>query len=78
MARFTFPRNPHSSVLINAGGSAQPDDFASVQVDPDGREIDGTASSGLFCGQRPRYRVYIAAVFDRPFGAYGTWAARTS
>ena len=73
MARFTFPRNPHSSVLINAGGSAQPDDFAAVQIDPARREIDGTASSGLFCGQRPRYRVYIAAVFDRPFGAYGTW-----
>ncbi len=73
MARFTFPRNPHSSVLINAGGSAQPDDFAAVQVDPARREIDGTASSGLFCGQRPRYRVYIAAVFNRRFDAYGTW-----
>jgi predicted alpha-1,2-mannosidase len=73
MARFTFPRNPHASVLVNAGGSAQPDDFASVQVDPAHREIDGTASSGLFCGQRPRYRVYIAAVFNRPFDDYGTW-----
>jgi predicted alpha-1,2-mannosidase len=73
IARFTFPRNPHSSVLINAGGSAQPDDFASVQVDAGSREIDGTASSGLFCGQRPRYRVYVAAVFNRRFDAYGTW-----
>jgi predicted alpha-1,2-mannosidase len=73
MARFTFPPNPHSSVLVNAGGSAQPDDFASVQVNPDGREIDGAASSGLFCGQRPRYKVYFAAVFNRPFAAYGTW-----
>ena len=34
MARFTFPRNPHSSVLINAGGSAQPDDFAAVAGRP--------------------------------------------
>jgi predicted alpha-1,2-mannosidase len=73
MARFTFPRNPHASVLVNAGGSAQPDDFAAVDIDPAQHEIDGTASSGLFCGQRPRYRVYIAAVFDRPFDAYGTW-----
>lgn len=73
MARFTFPRNPHASVLIDAGGSAQPDDFAAVNVDPANHEIDGTASSGLFCGQRPRYRVYIAAVFDRGFDAYGTW-----
>jgi predicted alpha-1,2-mannosidase len=73
MARFTFPRGSHSSVLINAGGSAQPDDFAAVQIDPVRHEIDGIASSGLFCGQRPRYRVYIAAVFTRPFAAYGTW-----
>jgi predicted alpha-1,2-mannosidase len=73
MARFTFPRSPHASVLINAGGSAQPDDFAAVNIDPAQREIDGTASSGLFCGQRPRYRIYIAAIFNRPFQAYGAW-----
>src|SRR5689334_1512429 len=73
MARFTFPPNPHASVLINAGGSAQPDDFALVSVDPARHEIDGVASSGLFCGQRPRYRVYVATVFNRGFAGYGTW-----
>lgn len=72
-ARFTFPANPHASVLVNAGGSAQPNDLAAVEVDPGRREISGTASSGLFCGQRPRYRVYFAAVFNRPFDAFGTW-----
>jgi predicted alpha-1,2-mannosidase len=77
MARFTFPPSKRSSVLINAGGSAQPDDFASVEVNPAGREISGSASSGLFCGQRPRYRVYFAASFDRPFSAYGTWQENT-
>jgi len=73
IANFGFPRNPHASVLVNAGGSAQPDDLAAVAVDPGRREISGTASSGLFCGQRPRYRVYFAAVFSRPFDTYGTW-----
>src|SRR4051812_4466396 len=73
VGRFEFPRNPHASVLVDAGGSAQPDDLAAVAVDPGRREISGTASSGLFCGQRPRYRVYFAAVFSRPFEAYGTW-----
>jgi predicted alpha-1,2-mannosidase len=73
MARFTFPSSPHASVLIDAGGSAQPDDFAEVQLDPGAREISGTASSGLFCAQRPRYRVYFAAVFNRPFSEYGSW-----
>jgi predicted alpha-1,2-mannosidase len=73
VGRFSFGRNPHASVLVNAGGSAQPDDLATVHVDPERREIDGIASSGLFCGQRPRYRVYVAMVFDRRFDAYGTW-----
>ncbi|HET9154036.1 MAG TPA: GH92 family glycosyl hydrolase [Solirubrobacterales bacterium] len=73
MARFTFPASAHAGVLIDAGGSAQPDDFAEVNLDPGAREITGTASSGLFCGQRPRYRVYFAAVFDRPFRTYGAW-----
>ncbi len=73
LARFTFPSNPHSSVLINAGGSANPDDFSSVQINPQNNEIVGSASSGLFCNQRPRYKVYFAAVFGRPFSAYGTW-----
>ncbi len=71
--RFTFPASPHASVLINAGGSAQPDDEAAVNVDPGAREISGSASSGLFCGQRPRYKVYFAARFARPFAASGTW-----
>jgi len=73
IASFRFPPSRHASVLVNAGGSAQPDDFAAVAVDPGRREISGTASSGLFCGQRPRYRVYFAAVFSRRFAAYGTW-----
>ena len=73
VGRFTFGANPHASILVNAGGSAQPDDFAAVRVEPTRREIDGIASSGLFCGQRPRYRVYVAVVFNRPFEAYGTW-----
>jgi predicted alpha-1,2-mannosidase len=74
MARFAFPRSPHASVLIDAGGSAKADDLAEVQIDPTAREISGSASSGYFCAQRPRYRVFFAAVFDRPFDAYGTWA----
>jgi len=72
-ARFTFPRGPHASVLIDAGGSAQPDGEARVHLDPAAREITGSAESGLFCGQRPRYKVYFAARFGRPFSASGTW-----
>jgi predicted alpha-1,2-mannosidase len=76
MARFAFPRSPHASVLIDAGGSAKANDFAEVQIDPAGREITGSTSSGYFCAQRPRYKVHFAAVFDRPFDAYGTWTGQ--
>jgi predicted alpha-1,2-mannosidase len=71
--RITFPRSSNASVLIDAGGSAQPDDEAEVQVDPASREVTGSARSGLFCGQRPRYKVYFAARFGRAFAASGTW-----
>jgi predicted alpha-1,2-mannosidase len=72
-ARFAFPRSPHASVLIDAGGSAKANDLAEVRIDPARREISGSTSSGYFCAQRPRYKVHFAAVFDRPFDAYGTW-----
>jgi predicted alpha-1,2-mannosidase len=72
-ARFTFPPSTHASVLIDAGGSAQPDDEAAVHLDPAKREITGSARSGLFCGQRPRYEVYFAARFGRAFVGSGTW-----
>ncbi|HEX3362578.1 MAG TPA: GH92 family glycosyl hydrolase [Solirubrobacterales bacterium] len=75
--RFTFPASPHASVLIDAGGSAKPDDEAAVNVDPGRQEISGSASSGLFCGQRARYKVYFAARFARPFAASGTWTEGT-
>lgn len=73
MARLVFPRSPHASVLIDAGGSAKANDLAEVRIDPSRREVSGSASSGYFCAQRPRYRVHFVAVFDRPFDAYGTW-----
>lgn len=73
MARFAFPRSPHASVLIDAGGSARADDLAEVRIDSSRGEISGSASSGYFCAQRPRYRIYFAASFNRPFDAYGTW-----
>jgi predicted alpha-1,2-mannosidase len=73
MARFTFPSSPHASVLVDAGGSAKADDLAEVRIDPARREISGSASSGYFCAQRPRYRIYFAALFDRPIDAHGTW-----
>ncbi len=73
MAAFKFPRTRRASVLINAGGSARADNQSAVRIDPAAREITGSASSGYFCAQRPRYTVYFAARFSRPFSGFGTW-----
>lgn len=72
-ARLTFPATKSASVLVNAGGSAMADSDAAVHVDPAHREVSGSATSGRFCYQGGDYTVYFAAVFDRPFTAYGTW-----
>jgi predicted alpha-1,2-mannosidase len=71
--RFTYPRSRTSSMLINAGGSTKADGLASVHINPGRREVSGSASSGYFCMQRPRYRVYFDARFSRRFRAYGSW-----
>jgi predicted alpha-1,2-mannosidase len=77
LARFAFPPSRRATVMINAGGSAQADDHAEVQINPALAEITGSASSGFFCGQRPRYRIYFAAIFNRPFSSFGTWREQT-
>jgi predicted alpha-1,2-mannosidase len=73
LGRFTFPSTRSASVLINAGGSAMADYDASVSIDPEHALVTGTASSGEFCYQPSRYRLYFAAEFNRPFTAFGTW-----
>jgi predicted alpha-1,2-mannosidase len=72
-AHFAFPRTATASVLINATGSAMGASGGEVTIDPAHREISGSVTSGQFCYQQNRYRLYFAAHFDRPFAAYGTW-----
>jgi predicted alpha-1,2-mannosidase len=72
-ARFAFPQTHSASLLINASGSAMGASDAAVQLDPPRHEISGSVTSGQFCYQRNRYKLYFAARFSRPFAASGTW-----
>jgi predicted alpha-1,2-mannosidase len=72
-ARLTYPHGGTPRMLINAGGSAKRNQFAKVRIRPGRREVSGVATSGHFCGQRPLYRVYFDAKFNRPFQSHGTW-----
>ncbi len=74
---FTFPQAAPASVLINAGGSRTGDSAASVQIDQARQEVTGAATSGGFCLEPNRYRIYFAARFSRPFAAQGTWKGQT-
>ena len=72
-SRFAFPPSSNSVILINAGGSAQPNRDAGTGiaiVAPDA--VTGSVSSGN-CGGSFTYTLYFAVQFDRAFASSGTW-----
>ena len=73
IGRFTYPATRTASVLVNATGSRTGDSGGAVRIDRTGREVTGSASSGGFCFEPNKYKLYFAARFNRPFAAYGTW-----
>src|SRR5256714_1254867 len=59
IGRFAYPATHMSSVLINATGSRTGDSGGSVHVDRAGREVTGSASSGGFCFEPNKYKIYF-------------------
>jgi predicted alpha-1,2-mannosidase len=73
---FTFPATAQANILVNvASDQAGVTDSSFQIVSP--TEIAGYASSGGFCGMPNTFTVYLAAQFDRPFVAHGTWQGAT-
>lgn len=74
MARITFPKTAQANVIVNPASDQAGVDDARVQiVSP--TEIDGSASSGGFCGMPDAYTVYFVLQFDRPMIRGGRFAA---
>jgi predicted alpha-1,2-mannosidase len=70
---FAFPSSDMSTLLINAGGSANGNSANGTGmtiVGPD--RVVGSAVSGN-CGGSFTYKLYFAAQFDQPFTDFGTW-----
>lgn len=67
-----FPASSQANILFNVSSNQAGVDAASVRV-VGANEVEGSASSGHFCGMPDRYTVYFVAQFDRPFVAHGTW-----
>jgi predicted alpha-1,2-mannosidase len=76
LGSFTFPATAQANILVNvASNQAGVTDSQFQIVSP--TEIAGSASSGGFCGMPNTFTVYLAAQFDRPFVAHGTWQGAT-
>ena len=71
--QFTYPASTASTMIINTGGSLNPDEKDSVLIDPVNNVVSGWALSGNFCGQGNYYKIYFTAQFNVPFTSYGTW-----
>ena len=75
--RFTYPAGSSAGLVINAGSGATGTRNASIDINPDGREISGWTTQNGFCGSRQTVTVYFDAVFDQPFATYGVWNGGT-
>lgn len=69
---FTYPPTPDATMLINLGRNATGVTYTEARADGD-RRIDGSITSGGFCGTRNKYKLYFVAEFDRPFKSTGMW-----
>jgi predicted alpha-1,2-mannosidase len=68
MGRFTFPKTTQADFLIKLLGSQNGDSASSAQI-VGNDEIEGSTTSGGFCGDPQAYTLYFDIVFDHPFTA---------
>lgn len=78
-ARFTYPDDKPASLLIRTANSEVGSTDSRIEIDPAGRTVSGSVTSGNFCGhldpegRRAYYTLHFTAHFDRAFKATGTW-----
>jgi predicted alpha-1,2-mannosidase len=78
-ARFTYPDDKPASLLIRTADSEVGSTGSRIEIDPAGRTVSGSVTSGNFCGhldpegRRAYYTLHFTAHFDRAFKATGTW-----
>jgi predicted alpha-1,2-mannosidase len=77
IGRFTFPPTRTASLLVNATGSRTGNNGGSIRIDPVHTEVSGSTSSGWFCANPNKYKLYFAARFSRPFASFGTWTRQS-
>jgi predicted alpha-1,2-mannosidase len=66
LARFSFPATSQANLILGLAGSQRSDLETSFTV-VSRTEVQGSASSGNFCGTGSRYTVYFDLQFSQPF-----------
>jgi predicted alpha-1,2-mannosidase len=78
-ARLTFGPHEEGSFLIDVAGgrSAKAPTDASVSIDPNGRTVTGSTTTGGFCfPSNELYKMYFVIQFNQPMAGFGTWQAQ--
>jgi predicted alpha-1,2-mannosidase len=76
MADFTFPSSTEANLIFNLDGSQNGDSATSFTVISD-TEVQGSATSGDFCGAGNTYTLYFDMQFSQPFTTSGTFSGST-
>jgi len=72
LGAFTFPAIQQANLLINVSSNEVGVADAHIRFVGDD-QVEGSATSGWFCGMPGTYTVYFALQFSRPFVGHGTW-----
>ena len=66
LARISFPATARANLILHLAGS-QRTDLATSFTQVSRTEVEGSATSGNFCGSGSRYTVYFDLQFSQPF-----------
>ena len=72
MAQFTFPATTQANLIFKLDGSQNGDSATSFTV-VSNTEVQGSVTSGNFCGAGNTYTVYFDMQFNQPFATNGTF-----
>lgn len=75
LGKFTFPALPAASLLLFGGSANGARGGTNVQV-VGSNEISAVIESQVGCGGET-YKLYVSALFDRPFAEFGAWNGGT-
>ena len=72
LSRISFPDGSPAHLTLRAGGSINGNSAADLRV-IDSRTVEGSATTGDFCGKGNTYTIHFRLSFDQDFIDHGTW-----